>query len=90
MSGVRTAVGRPLRFRHLRGFHGRPEILRTIQNPVYVRQHCHQKLVYKLESFSCSFVRPETKLSVLCSITTNCHSDLHGTNTTEHERTREK
>jgi hypothetical protein len=35
----------------LRDFHGRPEILHTIQKPVYEREHCHHKPVLSAGKF---------------------------------------
>jgi hypothetical protein len=37
--------------RHLRDFHGRPEILHTIQKPAYKKEHCHHKPVLSAGKF---------------------------------------
>jgi hypothetical protein len=37
--------------RHLGDFHGRPEILHTIKNPIYEREHCHHKPVISAGKF---------------------------------------
>jgi hypothetical protein len=62
---------------HLLDFHGSPEILHTIQKPVYERDHCCQ---YNPVLSAGKFL-PVLKQNLMFdpfSITTNCHNDLHG------------
>jgi hypothetical protein len=65
MLGVQMAAGHPL---HLRDFHGCPDILQTIQKPMYKRQYCHHKSVLSAGKFQfCCFAYLGTKLNV-CSL----------------------
>jgi hypothetical protein len=67
-------------FRHLRDFHGRPEILHTIQKAVYEREHCHHMPVFQVESFSGCFARLETTLNVRSLLHHyELSNDLHST-----------
>jgi hypothetical protein len=53
-------------FRHLRGFHSRPEIVHPIKNTVYERERIVTIiLVYQLESFSSRYACLETNPNVL-------------------------
>jgi hypothetical protein len=75
--------------RHLRDFHGRPEISHTIKKPVYEREHCHHKPVLSAGKFQC-FARLETKLndrSLLHHYELSQRSARYKIlNTSEHER----
>jgi hypothetical protein len=67
--------------RHLPDFYGRPEILHTVQKPVYEREHYHHKTVLIRWRVSVAGlpVLKQNLMFALCSINMNCNNDLHGT-----------